>query len=67
MAYLKDFYPFDIDDSVQNTMYVFSEMKYEHSDILLLAPDSITKWKGRFALTFVQINEAAAILKALQK
>ena len=41
-------------------------MKYEHSDILLLEPDSITKWKGRFALTIAQDNEAAAILKALQ-
>ena len=29
-------------------------MKYEHSDILLLKPDSITKWKGRFALTISQ-------------
>ena len=41
-------------------------MKYEHSDILLLEPFSITKWKGRFALTIAQDIEAAAILKALQ-
>ena len=41
-------------------------MKYEHSDILLLEPFSITKWKGRFAVTIGQDIEAAAILKALQ-
>ena len=50
MVYLKDFYPFDIDDP--STEYVFSEMKYEDSDILLLEPDSIAKWKGCFAFFF---------------
>ena len=49
MAHLKDFYPLDIGDSY--TEYVISEMKYEDSDILLLEPNSITKWSGRFALT----------------
>ena len=41
-------------------------MKYEHSDILLLEPDSITKWKGRFALTISQNGGMAARFKALQ-
>ena len=44
MAYLKDFYPFHIDDS--DTEYVISEMKYDDSDILLLDADSIAK-RGR--------------------
>ena len=34
MAYLKDFYPLDIDDSY--TECVMSKMKYDDSDILLL-------------------------------
>ena len=41
-------------------------MKYEDSDILLLESDSITKWKGHFALTVSQYGGMAAILKALQ-
>ena len=48
MAYLKDFDPFDIDDSVQNMYFLKWSMS---SDILLLEPDSIAKWKGRSALT----------------
>ena len=41
-------------------------MKYERSDILLLEPFSITKWKGRSAMTIGQDIEAAAILKVLE-
>ena len=37
MAYLKDFYPLDIDYSY--TEYVISEVKYDDSDILLLDVD----------------------------
>ena len=48
MAYLKDFYPFDIDDS--DTEYVISEMKYDDSDILLLDADSIAKVQTRTML-----------------
>ena len=48
MAYLKDFYPFDIDDSY--TEYVISEMKYDDSDILLLDADSIAKVQTRTTL-----------------
>ena len=43
-AYLKDFYPLDIDDSY--TEYVISEMKYDASNILLLDAGSGTK-RGR--------------------
>ena len=34
MAYLKDFYPLDIDDSYIE--YVISELKYDSIDILML-------------------------------
>ena len=37
MAYLKDFYPLDIDDSYIE--YVISELKYDAIDILLLDVD----------------------------
>ena len=37
MAYLKDFYPLDIDDSYIE--YVISELKYDDIDILLLDVD----------------------------
>ena len=50
MAYLKGFYPLDIDDS--DTEYIISEMKYDDNDILLLDADSITK-RGRYFEKFV--------------
>ena len=37
MAYLKDFYPLDIDDFYLE--YVISELKYDTIDILLLGVD----------------------------
>ena len=48
MAYLKDFYPLDIEDSY--TENVISAMKYNDSDILLLDADSIAKVQRRTTL-----------------
>ena len=60
MTYLKDFYPFHIDDS--DTEYVISEMKYDDSDILLLDADSIAKRGRRFVFIFYQTSETAHVL-----
>ena len=49
MAYLRDFYHLDIDDSY--TEYVISELKYNDNDILLLDVDSIAKVHMRTTLS----------------
>ena len=61
MAYLKDFYPFDIDDS--DTEYIISEMRYDDSDILLLDADFIAKWGWRFDKFIIDIKWLELVLK----
>ena len=53
MAYLKDFYPLDIDDSYLE--YVISELKYDDNDILLLDVEKLVNTAQRFHLTLVKM------------
>ena len=53
MAYLKDFYPLDIDDSYLE--YVISELKYDDNDILFLDVHKLVNTAQFFRLTLVKI------------
>ena len=55
MAYLKDFYPLDIDDSYLE--YVISELKYDDNDILLLDVEKLVNTAQRFHWLLVKMAE----------
>ena len=53
MAYLKDFYPLDIDDSYLE--YVISELKYDDNDILLLDVEKLVNISTTLSLLLVKM------------
>ena len=53
MAYLKDFYPLDIDDSYLE--YVISELKYDDNDILLLGRGETSQYSTMLSLLLVKM------------
>ena len=66
MAYLKDFYPLDIDDSYLE--YVISELKYDDNDILLLDVEKLVNTAQRFRYFWSKWrnDRKCAVTKALQ-
>ena len=66
VAYLKDFYPLDIDDSYLE--YVISELKYDDNDILLLDVEKLVNTAQRFCYFWSKWrnDRKCAVMKALQ-
>ena len=66
MAYLKDFYPFDIDDSYLE--YVISEVRYDDNDILLLDVEKLVNTAQRFHYfcSKWRNDRECAVMKVLQ-
>ena len=65
MAYLKDFYPLDIDDSYLE--YVISELKYDDNDILLLDVEKLVNTGQRFRYFWSKWRQWQKLKRSLSK
>ena len=66
MAYLKDFYPLDIDDSCLE--YVISELKYDDNDIFIVGCGETSPYTTTLSLVLFKMAKCrkCAVMKALQ-